>query len=126
MNITEDLKKLADLIEQDTRENGGASYNINGETPPAHGYMVSLPHAEWRIKTHEMNTYTIVYYIGNQLAILCNNPDNYIGTWIDEDTGEVCLDVSVWEETEESARDLGEFGQQKAIYNLATGQSITL
>ena len=126
MNITKDLKNLAQLIEQDTRKNGGASYTINGAKPPAHGYMVSLPLAEWRIKTHQLNDYTTMHYIGKHLAVLCNDQDRYVGTWLDEETGQVCLDVSMREETEESARDLGEFGKQKAIYNLATGESITL
>ena len=126
MNITEDFKTLAQLIEQDTRQTGGASFNLNGEKPPARGYMVSLPGTEWRIKAHELNEYTITHYIGKNLAVLFNDPEQFVGTWIDEETGQVCLDVSLWEESEEEARELGEFGKQKAIYNLATGESITL
>lgn len=126
MNITKDLETLAQIIEDETRKNGGASYTIDGEKPPARGYMVSLPLTEWRIKSNELYTYTLMHYIGKNLAVLCNDHDRYIGTWLDEETGEVCLDVSLWEESEEEARELGEFGKQKAIYNLATGESITL
>lgn len=126
MNITKDLETLAQYIEQDTRKNGGASYTINGAKPPARGYMVGLPLTEWRIKSNELNTYTLTHYIGKHLAVLCNDHDRYIGTWLDEETNEVCLDVSMREETEEGARALGEFGEQKAIFDLATGETITL
>lgn len=126
MNIAKDIKELADLIERDTRENGGASHTIDGQTPPAHGYMVGILGTEERVPLSVLDASAIIEYIGKHLDKLAYHPHLYVGTWLDEETNEVCLDLSLWEEVEKRARVLGVAGKQKAIYNLATGQSITL
>lgn len=111
---------------KDTRDNGGASYNIIWGKPldKKDGYMVSF------IDLITINTSVIkddnkiVAVIDEMLRNIAFVPDDYLGGWMDGD--KLYIDMSTWIHDKDKAISMGVNLNQKAIYDIKNDESIYL
>ena len=117
--------QVIDLI-KDTRDNGGASYNIIYGKPldKDYGYMVSF------IDLVTINTSVIkdddkiIAVVDEMLRNIAFVVDDYLGGWMDGD--KLYIDMSTWIENKDKAISMGVNLNQKAIYDIKNDESIYL
>jgi len=117
--------QVVDLI-KDTRENGGASYNIIYGKPLDidYGYMISF------IDLVTINTSVIkdddkiIAVVDEMLRNIAFVVDDYLGGWMDGD--KLYIDMSTWIENKDKAISMGVNLNQKAIYDIKNDESIYL
>ncbi|WP_162788481.1 hypothetical protein [Amycolatopsis albispora] len=86
------------------------------------GYAVSVhPECE-RVLDHPVTAMDLASYVADRAATL-ERPRRVLGGWHDPDTGHVYLDVSIVVATEAAARRRGRLAGQKAVFDLAAGES---
>jgi hypothetical protein len=122
------LTKYAELMSNlvkfrsDVMTNGGATMSISIVDVPKYGYMVSLPDRE-RVFSGEISDDDVRSFVTDRIDDL-SDFENFLGGWIDK--GKVYLDVSVHVEDRDQALMMGKLFKQKAIYDIAAGESIYL
>ena len=115
------MNAIDEIIEH-TAINGGASINMaTGQVPDA-GYMVSRAGSEIITELPLMREHLEQFTQAYQEEL--DNPDTYLGTWLDPDTGLVYLDISDNLDNLDTAVTLGVERAQLAIYAVEQGETI--
>lgn len=121
----------ADVLADDIRRTGGGTRSaVAGVPAPTTGYMVSLKGNERvfprysRLTEAELEMITRLYVETHRawLAI----PGNYVGGWVDTDTDELYLDVSVNISDVQYALATAAYNGQLAIWDVAGVREIRL
>ena len=112
-----------------TKRNGGGTFSLTGDPVPEDGYMVGgnplkpervIP--GWESKHGPLiHAVVRVYARGAELAGLL-----YLGTWVDPENGALVLDAPTHVETRETALIWAKARGEQAIYDLSTGETITV
>lgn len=102
----------------------GISINMEGDQPPARGFMVSIQHAEVRVPLATLTAFDVESYVNLRHGLL-RDPDRYLGIWVDHN-GMAFLDVSERINGRAMAERLGRARNQLAIWDLAAQKEITL
>jgi len=104
---------------------GGFTFNIKGNSDLAGKsvYSVSIYPERSKIFDGKVTPTDIYKFIRNNQDLL-KKPENSIGGWLDESTGQLYLDVVVTPAGLGRAKILGEEFNQKAIYDLGKGQEV--
>ena len=111
---------------------GGFTVRMEGTTPTDYvesGYALSLyPDREFTFSADAKGDTVLgllIQYASDNRDLL-SVPNNYMGAWLDTESGKVFLDVSTVVEDKAKALELaGEFGQL-AVYHLDSGEEIRL
>ena len=114
----ERFNTLASVALEKLHSAGGFTFRaVNGDSAPTSGYVVSLLGQEEKHKLSDIDAGKIGEYFANR-------PDtiDYFGGWIENDI--VFLDVCVIAPSLETALQVARDNRQKAIFDLASGQSI--
>lgn len=101
----------------------GFSVNGLGDSP-ASGYMVSLEGYE-KVIDHVPSMGEIICYIEVNYELIWNE-QNYIGGWLDGETGKYFLDISENIQDKAEALRIAAERKQLAIFDLSTFESIYL
>lgn len=100
---------------------GGFSESVDGESPSG-GYMVAKDNTVERvIKADQITDEAILDYVLDHFDKL-NQPDAYLGGWVDE--GKVYLDISYNVKDREEALRMARKHDQLGIYDLNSGETI--
>jgi len=103
-------------------ENGGATFNLVTGTSPTSGYVVSEAGFELRLKlfgddvTKQILINAIVFNFIRENGFELNNPENFLGGWIDNN--ELFLDISRVYDNEHDALRVAVENKQKAYYSI--------
>lgn len=115
----------------DTLKNGGASYNlITGEYNPNIGYMISLPNKEQKFSanlTYNSLQYNIAEFIKENATILLGgviSNDKFIGSWVENETNTIYLDISIKVENFNEALKLAIEFNQLTIFDNQTKKTV--
>lgn len=108
-------------------ETGGFTASINGGELPKTGYFVSdpkfgevVPNDKWNLQWNPAFA-----YLEEKEAEL-NLQGRYFGAWLDNDTGEIYLDVNRHVDSKEDALTIAKWNNQLAIFDIAAGKEIRL
>ena len=112
-----DMNAIDEIVEH-TTNNGGASINMATGTTPATGYMVSRAGSE--VVFSDGLTRAAVEEFTQAYQEELDNPDTYLGTWLDPETGLVYLDISDNLDNLDTAVALG----AERIYAVEQGETI--
>ena len=113
MKNLHDIKNLITL-------NGGATLDGNGrQVIINHGYMVSLENCETITTLEALSEKDLKTYFK-----LAKKKHAYFGLWLDGNA--LYLDISIRVEDKAAARKIGKHNKQKAIFDLATKNTIYL
>lgn len=116
---------LTKVIDE-TINNGGCSYNVTtGDSNPTYGYMVAIHGAEVSMPMQDLNDQTLANYI-NFNAVALADPAAFLGTWHDQKTNSIYLDVSYLIEDKDEAIMMAKLNRQLAIYDNKNKVSIYL
>ena len=117
--------QVIDLI-KDTRENGGASYNIIYGKPLDidYGYMISFMDLITINTSVIKDDDKIVAVVDEMLRNIAFVVDDYLGGWMDGD--KLYIDMSTWIHDKDKAISMGVNLNQKAIYDIKNDESIYL
>ena len=118
-----DMSTIDEIIEH-TAKNGGASINMATGKVPTAGYMVSRAGSEIITEMPLMREHLEQFTQAYQDEL--DNPDTYLGTWIDPETGLVYLDISDNLDNLDTAVTLGAERAQLAIYAVEQGETVRL
>jgi hypothetical protein len=111
-------------LEMSVKRRGGFSYNPVYKSSPKTGFMVSVsPEYERSCALDDLHPDLINTYAKDHAEIL-QNPDAYMGGWLDVEAGTVYLDISINVADKEKARALAQANGQEGIYDLDNGQTI--
>ena len=113
-----DMSTIEEIIEH-TANNGGASINMATGNVPDTGYMVSRAGSEIITELPMMRDHLERFAQAYQEEL--DNPDTYLGTWLDPETGLVYLDIS---DNLDTAVALGAERDQLAIYAVEQEETI--
>lgn len=116
-----------------TRVNGGATVSMSGEQVPEFGYMVggwtdSLIFDGNLIKDPSHAPF-LLEKIGKWLdayRYLIQQPEYFVGGWIDTETGEAYIDISRWYGKKSTALDSARVLNELAIWDLANRAEIRI
>jgi hypothetical protein len=112
-----------ELVRQ-TRRSGGFSYQAVSGSSPTSGYMLSpYPDREHTVSLGVFQRQHLDDYVAANKDLL-SKPDHYMGAWVNE--GNVYLDVSIHSADRGKALALGRHHKQLAIYDLGSGNEITV
>ena len=117
------MSTIEEIIEH-TTNNGGASINMATGKVPATGYMVSRAGSEIITELPMMRDHLERFAQAYQEEL--DNPDTYLGTWLDPETGLVYLDISDNLDNLDTAVALGAERAQLAIYAVEQEETIRL
>lgn len=117
------MRAVTTTLVAEIRKNGGATY-APGRSVPNSGFMVSLNGSERTFPLAEFGNAELANYMREYAYRIESDPRLYYGAWIDN--GTVYLDVSMNITDRFEALLMGEFESQKAIYDVATGDVISL
>lgn len=112
------MKNLKQFV-TDTINNGGASYNPDTGATPSGGYMVSVFGSEVVVKKKDMNELdeAIKQFVKGNAASIYDDPQLYIGTWIDA-KGDCYIDVSRNVSSIHEAKKLCVINRQQSLYDV--------
>lgn len=118
-----DYQQLA----RDIVDNGGATVDVLTGDAPTAGFAVSQPDGtEWTYRiprtTRELGNLAYSYVVAHGRRL--RDPGAHLGAWIHN--GWVYFDVTHVVEDRAAAITLGQLNGQLAIYDLSTGEEITL
>lgn len=118
MSPLERSKKILEL----TLSNGGLSYDVNTDTIPKNGYILSPYKSNERIiPVKELTVYHILLYLTHNHNLLTKK-NHYFGSWV---SGNNCyLDVSIIVDSLRLALELARSNDQKAVFDLSTFNDI--
>ena len=115
------MKNLKEFVAAIVK-NGGATYNLANGGTPTNGYMVSKKGFE--IKFWDVPIEHAVILFIQKYGFELNNPENFLGAWMDE--GTLYLDISNHYTDKDEALKQGIVNQQRAIYDVINQESIYL
>ena len=112
-------------IKELTLKQGGCSIQpyYGGKTPDK-GYMVALQGHERVISTVEFTSIEVVKYLEEHSKLLMENPNLYLGTWVNE--GKVYLDLSENVQNLDIALQRGREREPLAIFNIETFEEVAV
>ena len=116
---------LARRLAQATLADGGATMALDG-TVPVTGYAVALPGLETvytHTDDHDATAVRIRAYVDAHRAELAQS-DRYVGTWVD--AGKLYVDTVRVIADRATAELEGILARQLAVFDLASGEEITL
>ena len=111
----------ADELLEDTKKYGGTSRNVYGRYP-MDGYMVAID-STYTISPEDLSIRSLKKFIGRRKKLLTSE-NEYLGTWKDEKSGEVHLNVSRRFEDRGEAISLARSQNSIAIYDVKNHESI--
>ena len=106
-----------------TVRNGGISVHIKTGKEPKDGYMCAVyaDRAEWikgsDVKDANKRTAAIQKFMDKNKDVL-SDPDNYLGTWYDTESGNISLDISRNFKNKDEAISYGREHNEKAIWDV--------
>lgn len=113
-----------------TFKNEGATVHLETGEQPTTGYMIGagaptkwINAAEDTPEARSALAKAIKQYKKDNAELL-KDPKNFLGTWWDKENGQISLDVSIRETDKAAAIKLGQERNERAIYDLAKGESI--
>lgn len=118
-------KGNAELIESKARE-GGFTFRPFDRSVPATGFAVSpYPQRSEVIDTKDLTADHVKAYARRNKDLL-DKPDHHLGAWRDQEGGadQVWLDVTVVKSGQAAAETVAKAANQKAIYDLGSGNVI--
>jgi len=105
-----------DKIVKAHNKNGGSSFTSRGKL--TEGYAVATRAGNGKeIDGAKITPKDLINFIEENEKFL-NDPNNFVGTWYNEDTGKTILDVSTVVATEEEAQKMGRRFKQDAVFDL--------
>lgn len=122
------LPKLADRVWEKTFANGGATYSVfAGDRGGNKGYAVAVyPEREVIIPAEEFTPEMMQAYVAQNQDLLTKDPKANVGTWLNNESGMVHLDVVNVLPSLEKAVEMGEKNNQLAIFDLKNFEEIWL
>jgi hypothetical protein len=115
---------VAESIADSHNSSGGSTINQRTGRVITEGFPVGIGEEEI-LNGKEITPETIQQFELDHAEAL-SQPNRQVGTWYDEAEGKTYLDVIEIAKTEEDAIKLGEEHNELAVYNLATGETISL
>ena len=116
-------------ISRRTITGGGISINIKSGKEPKTGYMVAV-HSERAVwisasdaKNPEKRKSIMQKFKDDNMDVL-SEKDNFFGTWLDPDTGEISLDISKCIADRDEAVRYASSHNEKAIWDVENMESI--
>lgn len=112
-----------------TMVNGGISVHMKTGKEPKTGYMVACyaDRAEWitgdAVTDGEKRQAAIQSFMDKNKDLLAE-PDNYLGTWFDSESGNISLDISKNFSDKAKAIKFAEDHNEKAIWDVANMENI--
>ena len=106
-----------------TMANGGISYHVKSGKEPKSGYMCAVyaDRAEWikgdDVSNPEKRTAAIKNFMEKNKDVL-SDPDNYLGTWYDTESGNISLDISRNFSDKKAAIKYASEHNEKAIWDV--------
>lgn len=120
-----DLSVQGDLVDKINRD-GGFTVNPSDGTTPEDGFMVSIyENAEEVHGVEDVDVDLLRDYVERHRSKL-EASSNHLGAWIDRETGEVYIDISMRTESRDTAVELGRAANQKAVFDLGSMEEIRL
>lgn len=117
---------FAAIVRAVSSNQSGGTFDRDGK--PAQyrtGYQVGLWGQELRFKWLDASeVFDVVSWLGRVRGDLDGGA--FVGLWFDTDTGEYCLDVSIYIAERERALRLGKYNTQKAIWDWANSESVAV
>lgn len=113
-----------------TVTNGGISYHVKSGKEPKTGYMCATytSRAEWikgdEVSNPEKRTARIKAFMEKNKDVL-SDPDNYLGTWFDTESGNISLDISRNFSSKSAAIKFATEHNEKAIWDVANMAEIS-
>jgi hypothetical protein len=117
------MENLASTIHLVTLEQGGGTFNLNGNAPKT-GCMVGIAGQGTTIPVESFSPANIEEFIGTFKAKYAGRKDIHLGTWIED--GIVYLDVAKRfpEQQKDKAVGLAKNTGEKAIFVLSTSETL--
>lgn len=116
---TPNARKFGNTIDKIVKEhnkNGGSSFTSRGKLTK--GYAVATQSGNGKeIDGAKITPKDIVTFIEENEKALAD-PNNFVGTWFNKETGKTVLDVSTVVATEEEAQKMGRKFKQDAVFDL--------
>ena len=117
-------------ISNHTMRQGGMSVHVKTGKEPKSGYMVAA-HADrsrWisakEARDPDTREAAIRKFMKDN-ADLLSQKDNYLGTWLDPDTGMISLDISTCMSDKNAAIDYAREHNEKAIWDIGNAENIS-
>lgn len=113
-----------------TISGGGISIHVKNGKEPKDGYMCAVyaDRAEWikgdDVKDPEKRTAAIKSFMEKNKDVLAD-PDNYLGTWFDTESGNISLDISRNFKDKDAAIKYASEHNEKAIWDVANMAEIS-
>lgn len=110
-------------ISSRTIANGGISVHTKTGKEPKDGYMVAVygDRSQWlkgdEVTNPEKRTAAIKNFMEKNKDVL-SDPDNYLGTWFDTESGNISLDISRNFKDKDAAIKYGQDHNEKAIWDV--------
>ena len=123
------MKNLHDFVAS-VVENGGATFNLVTGTSPTTGFVVSERGFELKLElfgneaVREILINGIVKDFVKENGMELNNPENFLGGWIDD--GELFLDISRVYDNEHDALRIAVENGQRAYYHIDNDKTTEL
>jgi hypothetical protein len=109
----------------DRARHGGFTVAPDGREPD-HGYVISpYPDRSYTAPADTITAADLYEYAGKNADLLAL-PDHYLGGWVDDQTGQVWLDISILAPDLPAAEVLGRAYNQLAVYDLTAGREVRL
>lgn len=104
---------------------GGFTFNPRTGARPSTGFAFSeLPGRELRIPANDFDEFALSQYIANNADVL-EDPNHFLGAWLDRNTDEVVVDISTVIDDVHEALRRAFAAQQTDIFDLGKFESIS-
>jgi hypothetical protein len=114
LDATEIENKVNDLITE-TLNSGGATLSLNGQLTPNTGYMVGG--VQNRAFNRDMFTWANVFDFVAGVMYLLDKDRYFLGSWIDDETGLIWVDVAELSLERSTALELAAARDEIAIWD---------
>lgn len=114
---------IMDII-KNIKKSGGASVALKTGAKPTSGYMVAPSKtSEQMLPMTDLNKQAVEQYI-NQNAKSLNQPNNYLGAWVNPENAQVYLDVSRNISSQFLSKNMAKKADQEAIWDILNMREI--
>ena len=123
------MLNISSVASERTMSNGGISIHVKSGKEPADGYMVAFYGActMWLRGddvTDPARREAAIRTFMDKNEKLLSDPDNYLGTWFDTETGDISVDISKRFNNKEDALTYGRGHNAKAIWDVKNQRDI--
>jgi DNA topoisomerase I len=115
---------VSDTLMGRLRSSGGFTYQPFTLDSPKEGYALSIVRDKERVLTGTVTEKDVADYLAEHDQVLRDNPNAYLGGWVDTETGKVYLDISIVERNLDKAVKLAKEHGQEGIYDLGKFETI--